>query len=231
MSNQDGYIWGTIEHLDWDKIAPIYLDESIGILKLGSLEKTLMNLGYVTVRDLQAWANANFHPSHRGIGLKKINLIIMSFNLLATYDPEIDCMKWDKIDPIYLGESIRILKLGTLENSLVAWGYATIDDLIKWANADFYPSHRGIGTKKVNLIIESLKKLSTSGSDHEFKTPETLRRLHPSVAVTPSSHFHFGSRGAAFSDSGYYTLSDLADWYNEVCPNLPNFGRKSVSEA
>lgn len=231
MSSQSDDIWGRIESMDWGKIAPLYLDKSIRILKLGRLEGTLVGLGYATVRELLTWANANFHPPRKGVGLKKINLIIEGLNLLAANEPEIARLKWDKIDPMYLDESIRILKLGPLENTLVALGYATVDDLIKWAIADFNPSHRGIGTKKENLIVESLKKLSNSEPDHGFKTPATLRRLHPSVSSTPSSHFHFGARGTAFSNSGYHTLSDLADWYDEGCPNLPKFGRKSVSEA
>ncbi|MDQ8196278.1 hypothetical protein QEH59_17720 [Coraliomargarita sp. SDUM461004] len=138
---------------------------------------------------------------------------------------------WEDLDPQYFNESIQVLELSRVENSLMGAGFETMAAVVEWANQDFTPSLRSLGKKKIKLICDRLRELSNTPPPIELLTGIKLKTLHPSVASLPSDHFHLGARASSLSKSGYRTVLDLADWYQADCPELKGFGKKSVKQA
>lgn len=138
---------------------------------------------------------------------------------------------WEDLDPLYFNESIEVLELSRVENSLKGAGLETIAAVVKWANENFTPSLRSLGNKRIKLICDRLTELSSTQPPEELLAGKKLKTLHSSVASLPSDLFHLGARSSSLSNSGYRTVLDLTDWYQAGCPELRGFGKKSVKQA
>lgn len=138
---------------------------------------------------------------------------------------------WEDIAPEYYTQPITILAISSAERSLVKSGLTTIAHLLEWAIDDFAKPYPGIGAKKVKAIREGLLALRDKKVPKLIEVPKVLRTLEPAVSAIPTTGLHMGTRSHHLVSAGYPTLSDLADWYEEGCPKLANFGETSVREA